>query len=171
LPSRPYGSSPGSSASPEGDSLASLDPGSGGFTNQSATSQPSEEASSLNVEELSARIRGNNVALRKLAAQLYEDRNWDVQSLTAILDQLAPLVARKDDLKLMRELVPPQQRDRVGNLESGSDLISDLGSKIARARSQVQQDESRGSVAERKHLLEQLEQLSRRLAGLVFTDQ
>lgn len=123
-----------------------------------------------NIEELTARIRGNNVALRKLAAQLYEDRPWNAKSLGAILDQLTPLVQRKDDLKLMRELIPSDQRDLVGDLESGSDLISELGTKINRTRGQVQKGEFQGTPGERKAELDQLDRLSERLSGLVFRD-
>lgn len=130
----------------------------------------SRGASTPNLEELAARIRGNNVALRTLAARIYEERSWDAKSLGSILDQLAPLVARKDDLKLIRDLVPATQRQRVGELETGSELIADLGSKIARARNQVKQGEFRGSIGQRKAELDQLDQLSRKLAGLVFAE-
>jgi len=159
------------------DSLVSLDrdasargdfSGGGGLGQQPSGSPPSAMP---NMEELAARIRGNNMAMRKLAAELYEDRNWDARSLGAVLDQLAPLMARKDDLKLIRDLIPPRQRDRVGDLESGSDLISDLGSKIAQARSKVEQSQSQGNPDQRKAELDQLDQLSRKLANLVFNNR
>jgi len=165
------------SGSLSGDSLASFDPrrsSLGEFPKKNASGPrlgESAAAGAPNMDELAARIRGNNVALRKLAAQLYEDRRWDAKSLSAILDQLTPLVERKDDLKLVCELIPPQHRDRVGDLESGSDLISDLGTKIARARTQIEQGDFPGSSGERKAELDQLDRLSQKLASLVFTDR
>lgn len=145
-------------------SLAALD--------RHASTAPDKSAglSTPNLEELTARIRGNNVALRKLAAQLYEDRSWNAKSLGVILDQLAPLVQRKDDLKLMRELIPLDQRGLVGDLESGSDLISELGTKISRARGQAQKGEFQGTRGDRKAELDRLDRLSERLSGLVFRD-
>ena len=121
-----------------------------------------------NLDELASRIRGNNVAMQKLAAQLYEERDWDVRSLTTFYDQLAPLVARKEDLKLIRGLIPPQQRQQVGDLESGSDLISDLGSKIAKARSAAAKTGRSSSTTTDEKELEQLDYLSKKLANLVF---
>ena len=152
--------------------------GSSASANDSATSAGAsddralmDEKASPNIDELASRIRGNNVALRKLAAQLYEERSWNAESLTAILDAFAPLMARKDDLKLIRELVPPQERDRVGELESGSELISDLGSKIARARSQVKDGKYEGSLVDREKELKQLDVLSRKLSDMVFSSR
>ncbi|NLE36755.1 MAG: hypothetical protein GX621_01875 [Pirellulaceae bacterium] len=124
----------------------------------------------INMEELAAQIAGTNMAMRKLAASIYEDRAWDVEALTPILDQLAPLMARKDGLKLIRDCIPESQRGRLGELESGSDLISDLGSKIAQARSDLAEGRFQGTPSQRRSQLEQLDRLSRRLASLVFND-
>jgi hypothetical protein len=163
-------------APPEGPMLASLESpvvtsgNAAGKERNAASSQPGQSPVP-NVGELASRIKGNNMAMRNLAAELYEDRQWDARALAAVLDQLAPLVARKDDLKLIRELIPSDQRNRVGDLESGSDLISDLGSKIARVRGQIQNGKFPGTLAERKAELDRLDQLSQRLAQLVFNDE
>lgn len=135
----------------------------------SPTKNPTEVK--INLDELASRIKGNNRAMRRLAARLVQNDDWDAKSLGSVLDELAPLVARKDDLKLIRECISPKLQDRLGKLESGSDLISDLGSKIARARSQVEKGKFQGTPAERKAELKQLGRLSRRLTALVFNNQ
>ncbi|HBO43773.1 MAG TPA: hypothetical protein DD670_07545 [Planctomycetaceae bacterium] len=124
----------------------------------------------INMEELAAQIAGTNMAMRKLAAKIYEDQAWDAESLGPILDQLAPLVARKDSLKLIRECIPESQRGGLGELETGSDLISDLGSKIAQARNDLAEGRFQGTPAQRRAQLVQLDRLSQRLASLVFND-
>ncbi|MBN1590600.1 MAG: hypothetical protein JW888_13885 [Pirellulales bacterium] len=174
--SPPRPSEVSSTGSLDGSSLVSValgNPSGMNLMSRMRLSDDSDEPDELplpNADELVARIRGNNMALRKLAAELYEDRNWDANSLARILDELTPLVSRVDDLRLIRELIPPQQRDQIGNLELGSDLISDLGTKIARARSQVEESRSHGGLDEHRAELKLLDQLSQKLARLVFNE-
>ena len=83
------------------------------------------------------------------------------------ITRLAPLVARTDDLAMIRGLLSKNQRSRVARPESPADLIGDLGAKIAAARSRTQSDSFSGTQAQRQAELDQLAVLSRKLAEMV----
>jgi hypothetical protein len=169
-PSSSYSDREGNSSTVPSRTVSALSPQQGNKPGQSPSSANPTEVK-INLDELAARIKGNNMALHRLAARLDENDTWNAKSLTSILDELTPLVARKDDLKLIRQCISPQLQARLGKLESGSELISDLGSKIARVRTQVEEGQFQGTNAERKAELKQLKQLSRKLASLVFSNK
>ena len=121
----------------------------------------------VNVSELAAKIAGNNMALRRLAAELDQKRTWDARQLEPKIARLAPLVARTDDLAMIRDLLPERGRARVGQPESPGDIIGDLGAKIAAARSRVQSGSFSGTQADRQAELDRLDALSRKLAEMV----
>lgn len=124
----------------------------------------------INLDELASRIVGNNVALRRLAAELDEKKTWDAGQLAPVVAALEPLVGRKDDLTLFRETLSAEEQTRVGELESPAAVIANLGGKIAAARKRAQDKSFPGTAAQRQTELEMLDALSRKLADMVFSD-
>jgi len=118
----------------------------------------------VNLDELSARIAGNNLALRGLEADLAEPRQWDAGQLGPLVDKLKILVMRKKDLALIRGLLPAVQQAKVGRLESPQSAISRLGARIFEARTQAESPGFPGSEARRRAELKHLDELSRQLA-------
>lgn len=126
---------------------------------------PSEEHVQVNVEELSARIAGINLALRTLEAQLDEKREWNADELDRILNRLDILVLRQKDLNLFRELVTPAEQAKAGQIESPRQAITALAARIVAVRNRIRSSET-GAESERQASLKQLDDLSDRLAAL-----
>ena len=83
-----------------------------------------------------------------------------------LVDRLSGLAAREEDLKLIREVVSPQERKSVGRLESPRTAISLLAAKIFAARTRTGGPDFAGSEAQRQAELRHLDELSRELAEL-----
>jgi hypothetical protein len=124
---------------------------------------PSEHVG-VNVEELSARIAGINLALRTLEAELAEKRAWNVDELDALLNRLDILALRQKDLVLFRDLVSPEEQDKLGRIDSPRQAVASLAARIAEVRNQtVATPDASGPQQE---ALKHLDDLSDRLAAL-----
>ncbi|MBN1909555.1 MAG: hypothetical protein JW818_07450 [Pirellulales bacterium] len=172
VPLNPPTVAQGTPVSP-GPDVSPVNPPVGPTTDVShSTPDPNEKpiapGAKVNEKELAARIAGNNLALRRLTAELDGQETWDATSLSKLLDKLKPLVARKDDLQMFRELLPESQRARVGALDSPGELISQLGSQISKERSRLDSEEFKGTQAQRDAEKKHLDVLSKKLANLVF---
>jgi hypothetical protein len=120
----------------------------------------------VNLDELSARIAGNNLALQALAAELDQQRAWSARELDPLVHRLSGLVLQKSDLEMFREVISPREQALVGRLESPRAVISQVGGRIFEARSRASGPAFAGTEAQRRAELEQLDRLSRKLAGL-----
>jgi hypothetical protein len=120
----------------------------------------------VNLHELNTRVKGNNLALGELEAQLDHRRAWTAEQLAPLLARLATLASRQKDLELFRDLVEPPQRERLVPLESPRAAIGQMAACIVAARQQVQSPSYPGTPAEQQAELRQLEGLSRALAEL-----
>ncbi|MBN2021937.1 MAG: hypothetical protein JW809_04020 [Pirellulales bacterium] len=134
-----------------------------------APSSPRDRAK-VNLRELAAQIAGNNLALEKLVVELEQRATWSPEGLESILDRATPLLSRKDDLKMFYDLLGADQREQVGQLNSGSEVISAIGARIARARVRAQQPDYPGGDAARQAQLRKLDALSKKLSKIVFGD-
>lgn len=122
----------------------------------------------INLDELAAQINGNNLALKRLAAQLDQKKAWTAADLATAIETLEPLVIRKDDLTTACDLLPPGELSRVGQPESPAAVIADVAAGISAARNRIQTGEFSGTQAQRQAELEMLDALSRKLAAIVF---
>lgn len=123
-------------------------------------------AGRINLDELSARIAGANLALRALEAELDEQRPWNARRLRSLIDRLEILVVRSNDLATFRGLLSPQERALVGRLESPQPAISLLAARIFEARTHAAGPDFTGTPSRRRAELRRLDELSRRLAEL-----
>jgi hypothetical protein len=120
----------------------------------------------VNIEQLAARIEGNNLALRTLEADLEARHDWSADQLEGVLNRADMLVLRQRDLTLFRDLITPEEQDRVGRIESPQQLFTQLGTRIAEIRRQVAGSDFLGTDAERQAEVRRLRSLSERLAEL-----
>ena len=120
----------------------------------------------VNVEELRAQIAGANLAIRAMEAELDEDRHWNSQHLLPLVDRLARLITRANDLALIRELIPDRQRPAISRIRSQQTSISQLAARISQARSFAGSSDFPGSEAQRLTELKRLDELSRTLVRL-----
>jgi hypothetical protein len=117
----------------------------------------------VDLEELSVRIRGYNLALKELTANLHAAAVWTPEELRNAFDQFEDLTARRSQIVLYRNLITGEDRQLVGNPLSLDSSIALLGGKIFAARTRLSRD---GDAASAKAQLEQLDTLSRKLAQL-----
>ena len=111
----------------------------------------------VNLDELSARIAGYNLALRALEDELDGDGPWNADQLTPLVERLKTLLSRRADLSVFLEMVPHNDHARVGRLESPRSVVSGIGRRISDARTR----------AEQRAELQRLDELSRQLAAMV----
>jgi hypothetical protein len=119
----------------------------------------------VNVEELRSRIEGINLSLRTLEGELNEKRELTADQLEGLLSRLDILVLRQKDLALFRDLITPQEKARVGQVDSSRAAVATLGTRIAEVRTRVRLNETIPEK-ERTAVLKQLDDLSDRLATL-----
>ena len=135
------------------------------------TPEPAPPPADVNLADLAARIAGANLELRALEAELIDERLWDVDRLERAVGRLEQLVARQRDLARYGELVPPARRTTVPAVESPRFVVSRLGRRVHQARGHAAGTAFTGSADQRHDVLERLDALSRRLAGLVAPDE
>ena len=92
------------------------------------------QAGRIDLEELSVRISGHNLALARLAGRLQAGGIWQFDALTVALGDLEDLSARRGDLTLYWDLISDEQRLAVGVLDSPAAAVSLLSARISAAR-------------------------------------
>ncbi|MEN6457708.1 MAG: hypothetical protein ABFC63_02155 [Thermoguttaceae bacterium] len=120
----------------------------------------------VNIEELTSRIAGFNLALRAIEADLDEKGTWSAARLEPVVERLKILVVRRNDLDLFRDLTPADKRSELAKLDSPKAAMAQLGARIFAARTHTSGPQFQGTNAERRTESEQLETLSRRLAEM-----
>jgi len=120
----------------------------------------------VNLDELTARIAGVNLELRALEADLDQPWQWNAKRLGPLVDRLKGLMTRRNDLRLVLEIISPQERSSVDQLESPQAAISRLASKVFETRTRVTGPDFSGTEAQRRAELRHLDELSRELASL-----
>jgi hypothetical protein len=128
--------------------------------------QKSADAMQVNLDELAARIAGNNLGFRTLESELDEKGPWTAATLEPLAERLKVLVMRHNDLVLFRQLTPEENRSSLGRLETPKSAISQFGARIFEARKLASGADFQGTDAERHAELERLDTLSRELAEL-----
>ncbi len=118
----------------------------------------------VNLDELSARIAGYNLMLRALEDELDGDGPWNAERLAPLVERLKILLIRRADLSVFLEIVPHNDRTRVGRLELPKSVVSRIGQRISDARTRA---EGLDSPAERRAELQRLDELSRQLTAMV----
>ena len=101
-------------------------------------------------EELTARIRGCNLAFRALEAELDEKGTWTAARLEPLVDRLEILMLRRHDLELFRGVVPKEQRSAVEPLASAKSVVSPVAAHIVEARTRASGSGFTGTEAERQ---------------------
>jgi hypothetical protein len=119
----------------------------------------------VDLDELSIRITGYNLALRSLASRL-EENDPSVADLADEVQELADLVARRGDLLLYCQLLPATTRQQLTPLDSYAAVVAKMASKISAARRQFDTASGEGAHAQRRQTLATLDSLSRQLARL-----
>jgi hypothetical protein len=122
------------------------------------------DAVKVNVDELETRIAACNLAFRELEADLTEKGTWTAAKLEPLTDRLKVLVLRHNDLGLVREAAPKEQRGDITKLETPKAAISQLSARVVEARDRANDPKFAGNEAERRAELTRLEAISRRLA-------
>jgi hypothetical protein len=120
----------------------------------------------VNVEELEARIAAGNLALRELEAELCEKGVWNAAKLEPLVDRLKVLVVRHNDLGLVREAAPKEQRAGITQPEAPKSAISQLSARVVEARNRANDPQLTSHDVERRAELTRLEAISHRLAEL-----
>ncbi len=92
------------------------------------------QAGRIDLDELSVRISGHNLALARLAGRLQAGGVWQFEALTTAVGELEDLSARRGDLTLYWDLIGDEQRVAVGVLDSPAAAISLLSARISAAR-------------------------------------
>ncbi len=92
------------------------------------------QAGRIDLDELSVRISGHNLALARLAGRLQDANVWQLAQLTDAVGELEDLSARRGDLTLYWDLISDEQRLVVGVLDSPSAALSMLSRKISASR-------------------------------------
>jgi len=118
----------------------------------------------VNVIDLAALIGGYNLSLRELEANLEEQHQWDAERLLPLLERLKSLLRQRDDLALIRELLPAEQQATLRQFTAPNPVISRLAGRIFEARTRAAGSGLSGTPAERRSELERLDALSRDLA-------
>jgi hypothetical protein len=127
---------------------------------------PARPPHRVNLAELATRIAGTNLALQALEAGLEEDHPWDARRLGPLVDRLGILVMRRSDLAVFYGVVSPQERARVGRLDSPQRAISRLAARIFEARTHASGPDFTGNEAQRQAELRELDELSSQLAEM-----
>jgi len=136
---------------------------------ETMTSVSRETPGTVEVEpdELAARIRGCNLALRALEVELEEKVTWTAARLEPVVKRLEILALRRHDLELFRGLVPKQEQPGLDTLASTKSAVSPLAVHIVEARNWASGAAFKGSEEERQRELRRLNELSHRLAAVV----
>jgi hypothetical protein len=127
---------------------------------------PAKRSALVNLNELAARIAGNNMALRSLEAELDAAETWTARQLSPLVAKMKPLVLREHDLRLYLKLVASYDRPSLDKLDSSRDLIAELAAEIADARAHAAGEEFLGNEVQRRAEFNLLDKLSRKLAEL-----
>ena len=124
------------------------------------------QAGKVDLDELSVRIAGHNLALARLAGRLQDNGPWTIDQLTAGVAELEDLTARRGDLMLYWDLIGDEERISVGTLQLPATTITLLGAKISAARvAAIGQHGDQPVDANDEHSA-QFDGLSRRLAQI-----
>jgi len=127
---------------------------------------PASPSTQINLDELAARIAGHNLALRALEAELDQQQAPGAEQLAPLLARLKTLAVRRNDVGLFYELLSPDERLLVGELESPRTIIVEFGRRISEARTRVIGRVSPGGSAKYQAEMRLLDSLSRALAEL-----
>jgi hypothetical protein len=125
-------------------------------------SQPGQ----IDLDELSVRIAGHNLALSRLAGRLHGKEPWTVRQLSAAVAELEDLTARRGDLFLYWDLIEEQDRAVVGKLQTPAATIALLGARISYVHNSVAGQHANQADADDDTNLAEIDGLSRRLAQL-----
>lgn len=117
----------------------------------------------VDIEELAIRVRGYNLAMKELTADLQDESRWSPEQLQRAFAQFEDLATRRTQLVLYRDLVSRDDRQLIGNLMSLDPPVALLGGKIFAARTNLTRD---AASADANAELELLDSLSRKLAML-----
>ncbi len=124
------------------------------------------QAGKIDLDELSVRIAGHNLALARLAGRLQDGGLWTLEQLGAGVADLEDLTARRGDLMLYWELIGDEERVSVGSLQSAAGTITQLGAKISAARVAAIGHHGDQPADEHDEHAARFDQLSRRLVQL-----
>ncbi len=127
---------------------------------------PAASRVEVNLDELTARIAGANLALRALEAELEKSWTFNGRRLGPLVDRLSTLAARHSDLAVFRQLISAGQRSLVGRLESPRAAISQMAARVYEARTHANAPDFRATPTEREAELRYLDEISRQLARL-----
>ena len=117
---------------------------------------------SVDLNELTVRIKGYNLALKDLTGSMHDDSVWTPTHLEAALDELVQLAERRAQLALYRDVISTDDQVQTGNLIPLDSAVALLGAKIFAAREQLAESDADSTSAE----LSNLNELSQKLAQL-----
>ena len=126
------------------------------------------EQAVVNVDLLTARVAGHNLAVVGLSEELRERSRWTAASLAPQVNRLIELHERRKDLVVFVELLEPQQRRRLEEVETTKRVVTLLAEKIVGARLWTMGDTFDGNPQQRQAELAALAEFSRRLAEIAF---
>ncbi|MBN2579832.1 MAG: hypothetical protein JXB10_12665 [Pirellulales bacterium] len=116
----------------------------------------------VNRDELLARIKGRNMTLRSIEAELGEPKAGNIEQLEEMMERLAQVVRQGRDLQLVRDLLSVEELRGMDDLESPRTAIALMGRRIYEIRSALAGESGRNAEQKR------LDALSRRLAELAL---
>ena len=125
---------------------------------QRPTTPPGKPDLEVNLSELNAQIRGNNLALRRLETKLVTDKTWTASQIDPFVKQTKQIAVRVADTQMVYQLLSPQQQQQVGKIVEPNSAIRILRSKIVAARVKTLGDQKTSAPltqeqqAELKHL-------------------
>jgi hypothetical protein len=120
----------------------------------------------VNIEELTAQIAGNKVALQALEAELDEKGPWNAARLESVVRRLDALMVKQKDLALFRDLITPAEQALAGRIAAPGQVISQLAARIVDARTAAQGIDFHGSPSDRQAELGRLDAISTRLGKM-----
>ena len=126
------------------------------------------ETAVVNVDLLTARVAGHNLAVLRLADELGGRDRWTAETLAPHVDRLIDLHERRKDLVLFVELTEPRRRRAFEPIETSRQIVTLLAEKIVGARLWAMGDEYQGNSRQRQAELAALADFSRRLAEIAF---
>ncbi len=132
------------------------------------TADGQRETAVVNLDLLTARVAGHNLAVLRLANKLDGRDLWTAETLAPHVDRLIDLHQRRKDLVAFVELTGPSQRRAFDLIETTKPSVTLLAEKIVGARLRAMGDEFEGNSRQRQAELAALADFSRRLAEIAF---
>jgi hypothetical protein len=136
-------------------------------SNPKKTTLPEKKSEvEVNRDELSTRIAGLNLNLRALETELDEQKNEDVDQLTAKMAKLKTLAQQRKDLMAVRDLLGEEDRKYIVKPQPPRAVIAQMGQHIAELRTKLSDGKPADRTATHSADLDKLDQLSKDLAAL-----